>query len=86
MEYQISLPEDVYAALLAAAQEHGLSPADWIASKLPDERETKRSLPELVSDLIGAINSQEIPKHQYEQTSFGEIIATKLAKQGIHRP
>lgn len=35
-DQQISLPENVYAAVLAQARAHGLTAADWIASKLPN--------------------------------------------------
>ncbi|NJO93941.1 MAG: hypothetical protein HC820_05500 [Hydrococcus sp. RM1_1_31] len=85
LEHQISLSEEVYNALLAVAQRSGMTPADWIASKLP-EKESDRPLPELLSGLVGAIDSQQAPRHQYEKTAFGEMIAAKLAKQGIRRP
>jgi hypothetical protein len=82
---QISLSEEVYNALLAVAQRSGMTPADWIASKLP-EKESDRPMPELLSGLVGAIDSQQEPHHQYEKTAFGEIVAAKLAKQGLRRP
>lgn len=85
LEHQISLSEEVYNALLTVAQRSGMTPADWIASKLP-EKESDRFLPELLSDLVGAIDSQQEPHHQYEKTAFGAMIAAKLAKQGIRHP
>ncbi|MGH2412685.1 MAG: hypothetical protein ACRDEA_03105 [Microcystaceae cyanobacterium] len=85
-EHVISLPENVYGALLAAAQKDGVTPVDWIAAKLPVEEEATFSLPAMVSDLVGAINSREEPHHSYEKTALGEIIAAKLARQGLHRP
>lgn len=84
-EYQISLPEELYSSVLAAANANGISPVEWIASKLPTtslEISNKTS----ISDLIGAINSQNEPNRDYETTSFGESITAKLAKQGIERP
>lgn len=72
LEHQISLPEEVYNALLAVAQRNGMTPADWIASKLP-EKESDRPLPEMLSGLVGAIDSQQEPHHQYEKTAFGEL-------------
>jgi hypothetical protein len=85
LDRQISLSEEVYNALLAVAQRSGMTPADWIASKLPSP-ESDRSMPELLSGLVGAIDSQQDPHHQYEKTAFGEMIAAKLAKQGLRRP
>jgi hypothetical protein len=86
-EHQISLPDHVYENLLAVAEMQGVTPADWIASQLPASAEQqKKSLPDLLSGLVGAINSQEEPRPSYNKTAFGEAIAAKLAKQGIHRP
>lgn len=84
-ECQISLPEDVYQALIKAAQENGVTPTDWIVSKLPLTSGSD-PLSELLSGLVGAINSQEEPHHRYPKTLFGTALARKLAKQGIHRP
>ena len=84
-EHQISLSEEVYSHLLAVAASKGVSPADWIAHQLPETAPEDNSLLESVSDLIGAIDSQEEPLHSYEETTFGEAIADKLAKQGIYR-
>lgn len=83
-EHQILLPDDVYSHLLAAAQAEGISPTEWIIAQLPTVCEP--CLLETVSDLIGAINSQNDPHQTYEKTDFGEGLAAKLAKQGIHRP
>lgn len=83
-EHLISLPQNVYGALLAAVQKDGVTPADWIASKLPTEEESTL-LPAVVSDLVGAIDSQQTPHHLVEKTDLGDIIAAKLAKQGIYR-
>lgn len=85
-EHQISLPDSVYENLLAVAAMQGVTPADWIAAQIPASAEQQKSLPELLSGLVGAINSQEEPHPSYDKTAFGEAIAAKLAKQGIHRP
>lgn len=85
-EHQISLPEDVYSALLEAAQSSGVSPTDWIASRLPPENNSEASLYEQTSDLIGAIDSKEAPRHASSKTAFGEMIAAKLVEQGIQKP
>ena len=84
-EHQISLSEEVYSHLKAVAASQGVSPADWIAHQLPKTSSEETSIVESVSDLIGAIDSQEEPLHSYERTTFGEAVADKLAKQGIYR-
>ncbi|MBP0020439.1 MAG: hypothetical protein J7647_23160 [Cyanobacteria bacterium SBLK] len=83
--YTIALTEEVYETLLAVAREQGLTPANWIASQLPVQPLEKQPLSEGIEDLIGAIDSQEQPYHQFQKTEFGEQIAAKLAKQGLKR-
>lgn len=83
-EHQILLPDDVYSHLLAAAQAEGISPTEWIIAQLA--KVAKPDLLETISDLIGAINSQDEPHQTYQKTDFGEGLAAKLAFQGIHRP
>ncbi len=83
-EHQISLPQEVYSGLLAAANANGISPAEWIASQLPIASVGMTAKP--VSDLIGAINSKQKPHQDYETNFLGEAIAAKLAKQGIKKP
>lgn len=85
-EHLISLPQNVYEALLVAAQKDNVTPAEWVASKLSTQEESALSLPAIVSDLVGAIDSQQTPHHKNEKTILGEMIAAKLAKQGIYRP
>ncbi|WP_204102981.1 MULTISPECIES: hypothetical protein [Spirulina sp. CCY15215] len=83
--YTIALTEEVYEMLLAVAREQGLTPANWIAVQLPVKPLEKQPLPEGIEDLIGAINSQAKPYHQFPKTEFGEQITAKLAKQGLRR-
>ncbi len=85
-EHFISLPENVYCHLLAVAETQGVTPADWIASQLPPNSHQQKLLTSSLSGLIGAINSQVEPSPSYEKTVFGEGVASKLTKQGIHRP
>jgi len=84
--YEITLPEQTYHRLLEAAQKEGISPAHWIATQLPTPS-PQPPLSTLLTGLIGAIDSKTAP-HDYPKktTAFGEGIATKLAKQGIHLP
>ncbi|MCY7322748.1 MAG: hypothetical protein LH660_13340 [Phormidesmis sp. CAN_BIN36] len=85
-EYQITLPETIYHALLTVAQQQGVNPADWIASQLSLMVSEEQPSSDLLSDLIGAIDSQTEPYPAHHRTPFGEGIATKLAKQGLRRP
>jgi hypothetical protein len=84
-ECQIKLSVEVYERLLAVAQAEGISPMEWIASRL-SLSEPDRYVVKNVSDLIGAIDSQTEPHQTYPTTAFGEALAAKLAKQGIQRP
>ena len=36
-DYQVSLPEDLYSALVKAAESSGVTPQDWIAAHLYPE-------------------------------------------------
>ena len=38
MSRALELPESIYNAIVEAAQANGLTPADWIAAKLPPGR------------------------------------------------
>ncbi len=84
-EHQITLSEKTYQTLLTVAQQQGVTPADWIASQLA-RTVSEQPLSDLISDLIGAIDSQSEAYPRTEKTSFGEGIATKLAQQGLQRP
>lgn len=83
-ERQLSLPEDVYQGLLAAAAMEGATPAGWIATHLPASAKQQEFSPELVADLIGSIDSRQQSCHSYEKTPFGEFVIAKMAKQGVH--
>ena len=87
-EHQIVLSDKIYAHLFAVSQAQGLSPTEWIASKLPDNKpiQPAANLLKDISDLIGSIDSQEEPPQTYHKTAFSEALVSKLAKQGIHLP
>ncbi|MFM6205466.1 hypothetical protein [Planktothrix sp.] len=84
--YTITLPEETYKTLLEIAKEQGLTPENWIASQIFKKQSEEKLLSEQIGDLIGAIDSQTEPYHQFKKTEFGEQIATKLSKQGLQRP
>lgn len=84
--YTINLNKEIYQTLLEVCQKQGLTPENWIAAQLSQKQAEAEPLSEKIGDLIGAIDSQAEPHHQFNQTQFGEQVATKLAQQGIHRP
>ncbi len=82
-EHQITLPETVYQTLLIVAQQQGITPADWIAAQLASTVTEEQPLPDLLSDLVGAIDSQAEPRSPIQSTPFGQGVAAKLARQGL---
>lgn len=84
--YTINLDKEIYQTLLEVSQSQGLTPENWIAAQLSHQQAEAEPLPEKIGDLIGAIDSQAEPHHQFNPTEFGEQVATKLSQQGIHRP
>lgn len=84
--HTITLSEQTYQALLEVAQKQGLTPETWILSQLELPQPEAEPLSEKIGDLIGAIDSQAEPLHQFHSKDFGEQIATKLSKQVLHRP
>jgi hypothetical protein len=85
-EHQIPLPETVYQSLLNVAQQQGITPADWIAAQLSFVIPEDQPLPNLMADLIGAIDSQTEPHPPIQKPPFGEGVAAKLMQQGLRRP
>lgn len=87
MDQSIELSPEVYEALRRAAQASGVSPSEWIASKLEiPTRSAERPTVELFAALLGVIDSREEPKSQVRRTPLGELIARKLEGQGLSRP
>ena len=83
--YTITLPAQTYQRLLAIAQKKGITPEHWIHLQLPEPAEELQPLATLLAGFIGAIDSKTEPIPPSKGTVFGEAIAAKLAKQGIHR-
>ncbi len=84
-EHQLSLPDDVYWGLLAAAETEGVTPAGWIATHLPPTIKHEHSNPGDISDLIGSVDSRR-PAHRPTPTPFEQILIDKMVKQGVHIP
>lgn len=88
-EHTITLSESTYQTLIAAAQARGISPDDWIASKLTIASECPKPSSEFPHDLVGSINSKASPvavRPVEKEDAFGQYVIEKMAKQGIHLP
>ncbi|MGC1309784.1 MAG: hypothetical protein WA885_21375 [Phormidesmis sp.] len=88
-EHTITLSESTYQSLIAAAQSKGISPDDWIASKLNTSTEIPKPSSTFPSDLVGAFNSKDQSLQSRpvdENDAFGQYVVEKMAKQGIHLP
>lgn len=85
-EYQLSLPDDVYQGLLAAAAMEGVTPVDWIATHLPPAARQKPTASVDISDLIGSVDSRQSAHGLQPKTPFEEILAAKMARQGVQIP
>jgi hypothetical protein len=58
-DHQISLPDDIYQGLLAAAHAEGVTPADWIATQLPKAANAPEDFdPAAVEHLFSAFDSR----------------------------
>jgi hypothetical protein len=84
--YTITLSEETYHQLLNAAQTQGVTPEHWISSQLASQTAELPPLSQLLTGLIGAIDSRVTPPTLPSKSKFGEAIAQKLAKQGIQKP
>lgn len=88
-DHTITLSESTYRGLIAVAQSKGISPDDWIASKLDISTEIPVPSSEFPSDLVGSFNSKNQPcqgSAVEENDAFGQYVVEKMAKQGIHLP
>lgn len=87
MSRTLELPDELYRELEKVALEHGLAVVDWIAATLPEPSSAgEHSLPELLQGLIGAVDSTKGTRSDVSRTPFGDLIARKLEKQGLHKP
>ncbi|ULB45655.1 hypothetical protein H4N54_25295 [Limnospira fusiformis KN01] len=76
-EHTLILSEKTYQAILEVAQKQGLTPESWILSQLEQPQPEAEPLSEKIGDLIGAIDSQAEPLHQFDSTYFGAHIDKK---------
>lgn len=58
MGRKLELPDDVYDALRDAAEANGMTPAEWVSSRLPTEKKpAPKSLAERFDSRVGRISS-----------------------------
>ncbi len=96
MTHQLELPDEVYQKLEMLAKEQGVTPAEWIAARLSHHRGNdaeegqdlpqQQSLLETLRGYIGVIDSSQKPYSDDERTPLGDMVAEKLASQGIKAP
>ena len=70
--YTITLSEQTYHRLLAIAQENDTTPEAWLDAQLSPPPETPQPLPQLLTGLIGAIDSKAEPTPRQKQSKFGK--------------
>jgi hypothetical protein len=86
-ERQISLPDNIYQGLLAAADASGVTPADWIATHLPTSEDVAEEFDlSTIDHLIGAFDSRKHPHPVCPPTPFEEAVVEKMTKQGLRLP
>lgn len=88
MSQQLALPDDTFEELQAVAEAKGLSPEEWIAAKVKEERPTKESdgrpLAEVLAGLVGVIDSSSaLPHSGYPDTEFTRGLVEKYERQGL---
>jgi len=87
VDQSIELPYEIYEALQREAQASGISPSEWIASRLAiTSRLPESPTQELFAGLLGVIDSREQIGHSLPQTALGDLIGRKFKGQGLLRP
>ena len=90
MTNQVELPDDVYRELTREAEEQKVTVAEWITARLSRAPETLNSDDRPLSDglqgYVGLIDSSKDPYPDDERSPLGDMVAEKLAKQGIKAP
>ena len=79
----MELPDEGHRDLERVARERGLTPAGWIAATLSSEPDAaaEQPLPDLLRELIGAVDSSKEPRSGLARTRFGEAIARTFESQ-----
>src|SRR4051794_41031009 len=97
MTHQLELPDEVYQTLATLAKEQGVTPAEWIAARLShnhapmnaeegQDSQEEQSLSETLRGYIGVVDSSKELYRDDERTPLGDMVAEKLARQGIKAP
>ncbi len=87
MSQEFSLSDDTFEELRAIADKRGISPEEWIAAKVKEERPQTtleaRPLSEVLDGLVGVIDSSGEPHSGYPDTEFTRGLVEKYEKQGL---
>lgn len=87
----VELPEDVFLLIQQAAEQEGVTPAEWIAETLRTSLrqpgyEGNLSAREALDSFIGVVDSStETPDLRY-RSQFGDLLDAEYERQGIPRP
>jgi hypothetical protein len=82
MSRVLELPETIYMALVEAAQANGLTPSDWIASKLPPGRpsptpeERRESLARLLKHTVSLGHPTGVDNEQIDADLARDLAST----------
>lgn len=87
MSRELHLADETFERLTAIAAEKGLTPEEWITTKVREERRRlndERPLSEVLEGHIGVLDSgaRGMP---YTRDAFSRIIAEKFGVQGIEK-
>lgn len=89
MAQNLQLPDQVFKDLQALAEAGNVTPEEWIAAKVSEERPKEinvlspQPLPELLDGLIGMIDSGEAPHTGHPDMLFTKGLVEKYEKQGL---
>ena len=85
-QHTLVIPEDIYQELIDTAKAEGMSPVNWIASRLSVSTRLDNLATDIPEDLIGSVDSSEVSAYKNEETDFGRILKAKYEKQGLRFP
>ena len=81
----IEVRGDQEALLKAKAEARGVSAEQYAQEILARELGASATLPDLLADLVGVVDSSRSPGGGHARTPFGDLIAAKLEAQGLRK-
>src|SRR3954447_4718011 len=94
---KIEVSEATYETIEALAREKGLTPSEWVVAQIPashglvdaeggNSSHKEQTLADTLQGYIGVIDSSKEQYPNAERTPLGDMVAEKLAEQGIKAP